>query len=114
MIFTRNEELLRLSSWAIRVFTFSVIPLAFQYEFVDTFTALGIARGALSLSLIRKAVFLVFTLALLYFLGAQATFFAEPVTDLLCAILTSAVFLSNINRLLDERLAMPDDVQLYQ
>ena len=65
-------------------------------------------------SLIRKAVFLVFTLALPYFLGAQATFFAEPVTDLLCAILTSAVFLSNINRLLDERLAMPDDVQLYQ
>ncbi|RHO56947.1 MATE family efflux transporter [Ruminococcaceae bacterium AM07-15] len=114
MIFTRSEELLRLSSWAIRVFTFSVIPLAFQYEFVDTFTALGIARGALSLSLIRKAVFLVFTLALPHFLGAQATFFAEPVTDLLCAILTSAVFLSNINRLLDERLAMPDDVQLYQ
>ncbi len=114
MIFTRNPELLTLSAWAIRVFTFSIIPLAFQYEFVDTLTALGLARGALTLSLIRKALFLLLIVFLPQFAGAQGAFFAEPTADLVCSILTSVVFLTNINKLLDARMAMPDGVQLYQ
>lgn len=114
LIFTRDPQLVELSVWAIRVFTACIIPLAFQYEFVDAFTALGIARGAVTLSLNRKILFLVLTLLLPVFWGAKGAFFAEPAVDLICGVITSIVFLSSINRLLDERLAMPDDIKLYQ
>lgn len=114
LIFTRDPQLVALSVWAIRVFTACIIPLAFQYEFVDAFTALGIARGAVTLSLNRKLLFLALTLVLPMFFGAKGAFFAEPAVDLICGVVTSIVFLSSINRLLDERLAMPDDVKLYQ
>lgn len=114
LIFTRDPQTVELSVWAIRVFTFCIIPLAFQYEFVDAFTALGIARGAISLSLNRKIQFLLLTLGLPLFFGVKGAFFAEPIADFVCGCITSAVFLSNINKLLDERLAMPDGVQLYQ
>lgn len=113
LIFTRDPQLVALSVWGIRVFTACIIPLAFQYEFVDAFTALGIARGAVTLSLNRKILFLVLTLVLPVFFGAKGAFFAEPAVDLVCGVITSIVFLSSINRLLDERLAMPDDIQLY-
>ena len=40
-IFTRDPAQLDLCVWGIRVFTMMIIPLSFQYVFVDGFTALG-------------------------------------------------------------------------
>lgn len=53
-IFTQNPQQTELSVWGIRVFTLGVIPLAMQYEVVDGFTALGIPKLAITLSLTRK------------------------------------------------------------
>ena len=49
-IFTRNEEYVALSAWAIRMSTLGVIPLAVQYTIVDGFTGMGIAKVGVSSS----------------------------------------------------------------
>lgn len=40
-IFTSEPSLVSLSTWGIHVFTLLIIPLSFQYVFVDGFTAWG-------------------------------------------------------------------------
>ena len=74
MLFTQDPAYIDLSVWAIKVFTFGVIPLAFQYAFVDGLTALGIVKISVSLSVFRKVLFLVLTLLFPVFWGASAAY----------------------------------------
>lgn len=112
-IFTQNSEYIALSVWGIQVFTFGIIPLAFQYTFVDGFTALGIARIAISLSLFRKVSFFVLTLVLPFYFGAKSAFFAEPIVDIMGGIVSTSIFLLFINKFLRKREQMPDGQALY-
>ena len=48
-IFTKDPVQLQLCTWGISVFTLMIIPLSFQYVFVDGFTALGRSKTALVL-----------------------------------------------------------------
>lgn len=103
-IFLQDEQLVDRTVRFIRIYTLGVIPLAFQYAFVDGLTALGIARAAVSLSMFRKlAVMLTLTFVLPAVWGAEAVFWAEPAADLAGGILSSAVFLTAINRILKKR-----------
>jgi len=113
MLFTQDPAYVDLSVWAIKVFTFGVIPLAFQYAFVDGLTALGIVKISVSLSVFRKVLFLVLTLLFPVFWGASAAFYAEPVVDIFCGIFSSIIFLSMIGKILRKREQMPDGQSLY-
>ena len=75
-IFTRNEEYVALSAWAIRMSTLGVIPLAVQYTIVDGFTGMGIAKVAITLSLFRKSIY-----------------FAETVSDFAGPVFSIILFL---------------------
>lgn len=78
-VFTRDEALQALSVRFIRVYTLAIIPLSFQYVFVDGLTALGIAPIAITLSLFRKlVVMLSLTFLLPMYFGAEAALYAEP------------------------------------
>ncbi len=112
-IFTQNPEYIQMSVWGIRVFTMGVVVLALQYAFVDGLTALGIARVAITLSLSRKAVFLLLVLFLPPIWGATSAFYAEPIADILCGIVTTVTFTKLIGHILDHRLQMPDGQSLY-
>ena len=112
-LFTQNEQYIQLSVWAIKVFTFGIIPLALQYAFVDGLTALGIVRVSVSLSVFRKIAFLVLTLLIPAYLGATAAFYAEPIVDIFCGLFSTAIFLSLIGRILRKREQMPDGQSLY-
>lgn len=92
-IFTDSKELAELSVWGIGVFTMSVIPLSFQYEFVDALTALGRTKTALALSLFRKSSYVLLTVMLPVFFTAKAVFYAEPIVDLVAACTASVTFL---------------------
>ncbi len=92
-IFTDSSELTELSVWGIRVFTMSVIPLSFQYEFVDALTALGRTKTALALSLFRKGSYVLLTMLLPLLFTAKAVFYAEPVVDFVAACTASVTFL---------------------
>lgn len=112
-IFSSDDRYLKLSVWGIRVMTACIIPMAFQYTFVDGMTALGVAKVAVSLSLFRKLLMIALTLVLPIFWGAGAAFLAEPICDAVAGVTSTTVFLLVFNRLMKKREAMPDGQALY-
>lgn len=102
-IFTRQSALTQLAIWGIRVYTLGVIPLSFQYVLVDGLTALGKTKTALALSLFRKTGYVALTLIFPAVLTAKATFYAEPVMDILSALLSTMIYLLVIGRHLRQR-----------
>ena len=91
-IFTTDPELVQLSIWGIHVFTLLIIPLSFQYVFVDGFTALGLTRVSLVLSLWRKGDYMLFTILLPIFFGAKSAFYAQPLADGIAAVMSTIAF----------------------
>ena len=104
-IFTSEPELTDLCVWGIHVFTLMIIPLSFQYVFVDGFTALGRSRTALFLSMFRKGDYMLFTLVLPAFFGAQSAFYAQPIADGIAAVMSTAAFLLIFQKHLERRAA---------
>lgn len=104
LIFTRNPEYAAMSAKAIRISTLMIVPLAFQYTFVDGFTGMGIAGVALTLSFFRKALFFLVVLILPRWFGAEAVFWTEPVIDLTAAAVSTAFYLTYSGRILKKRL----------
>ncbi len=91
-IFTDNAEYIELSVWGIRAFTMMIIPLSFQYVFVDSLTALGMTSLSLFLSLFRKTTYFAATCLLPLAFTAASAFYAEPIADGIAALLSSAAF----------------------
>ncbi|WP_313133833.1 MATE family efflux transporter [Anaerocolumna sp.] len=92
-IFTRGQAHINLSIWGIKTFTLGIIPLSLQYVFVDGLTALGRTKTALALSIFRKSSYVAFTVLLPTLFTAKHAFYAEPLSDIICACITSTVFL---------------------
>lgn len=91
-IFTDNADYMELSVWGIQVFTMAIIPLSFQYVFVDGLTALGMTKISLSLSLFRKSMYFGCTCLIPLFYTAKMAFYAEPVADMIAAMTSSCAF----------------------
>ena len=89
---------------AIRISTLMVVPLAFQYTFVDGFTGMGIAKAAISLSFFRKALFFVLVVLLPRYFGVEAVFWTEPIIDLTAAAVSTTFFMTCSGRILKKRL----------
>lgn len=105
-LFTQNPEVLERSVRYIKRFVAAIVPfLAVQYPLVDEMTAMGRVRTALCCSLWRKSIFLACLLLLPALFGAEATFFSEPLADIVAAITTTCVFFRFIPRALGEREA---------
>lgn len=105
-LFTSDQAYMQFSVWGIRIFTMMVIPLSFQYVFVDGLTALERTKTALALSVTRKSMYVAGTIILPLFFGAESAFFAEPVSDLVSASISTIVFLFIIDRHLLRREQM--------
>lgn len=102
-IFTKDPLQLELCTWGIGVFTLMIIPLSFQYVFVDGFTALGRSKTALFLSLSRKGNYMLFTILLPIFFGARSAFYAQPIADGIAAVMATVGFLLIFNKHLERR-----------
>ncbi|MBR4578890.1 MAG: MATE family efflux transporter [Oscillospiraceae bacterium] len=83
-IFTNDEDLIAVAVPAVRIFFIGNCFMALQSSAQSVFQGLGMARQALTFSLLRK-VFIVVPLMLIFprFLGAYGVFWSEPVSDLL-------------------------------
>lgn len=106
-IFTKDALQLQLCTWGIGVFTLMIIPLSFQYVFVDGFTALGRSKTALVLSLWRKGNYMLFTIVLPIFFGAKSAFYAQPLADGIGAVMSTIAFLLIFRKHLEKREAQP-------
>ncbi|MFQ9511567.1 MAG: MATE family efflux transporter [Lachnospiraceae bacterium] len=107
-IFTNNTEYINLSVWAIKISTLGIVPLAFQYAFVDGFTAMGLPRYAMPLSLSRKMAYFSLMLILPAFFSAKSVFYAEPIVDIICGTISTITYLFLINKILEKRLVTDD------
>ena len=87
----------------IRIYTLGVIPLGVQYALVDGFTGMGIVKIAISLSFFRKLMYLALVVILPMTLGAANVFYAEAVSDVVPPVVTAAVYLFSIRKILNRR-----------
>lgn len=92
-----NEELVRIGSYAMRIF-FSMFPLVgFQIVASSYFQAVGKPRHALVLSLSRQVLFLIPLLFILpRFFGLEGVYGASPVADVLSSLVTGAFFIAEL------------------
>ncbi|MEG2117056.1 MAG: MATE family efflux transporter, partial [Clostridia bacterium] len=92
-IFTNSATTAAIAIRGIKIYTLGTIFLTTQYACVDTLTALGSAKYAIFLSMLRKVgILLTLTIVLPMLFGVEATFFAEPVADILGGIISIIVF----------------------
>lgn len=102
-IFTQDETYIEMSVRFIRIYTLGVIPLGVQYALVDGFTGMGIVKIAISLSFFRKLMYLALVVILPMTLGAANVFYAEAVSDVVPPVVTAAVYLFSIRKILNRR-----------
>ena len=95
-IFTPDIEMINLSSKYIRIYTFGLLTLAFQYCGTDGLTALAMPKPALFLSLNRNFICCISAIVLPFIFGASSAFFSEPLADILGGLvaltLTTIIF----------------------
>ncbi len=73
-LFTTELSLTDISLWGIKMSVLAIIPLSFQYCFVDGFTAVGRIKTAFSLSMLRKFTYMISTFLLPIFFEAKFAF----------------------------------------
>ena len=102
-IFTSNMELRSYTAWALRIYMAGIFAFGAQIGCQQSFMALGQAKISLLLACLRKIVLLIpLILILPHFLSNQvfAVFLAEPVSDLLAAIVTTSCFMLKFDGIL--------------
>ena len=104
-IFTSDAALVEYTAWAIRVFLVGCFSVGFQISCQQAFMALGQAKTSLIMACLRKLILLIpliFILPLFIENQALAVFLAEPVSDILSAVVTTTVFARFFRKLMKE------------
>ena len=102
-IFSSNKELVQYTSWALRIYMAGIFSIGFQVCCQQSFMALGQAKVSLFLACLRKLVLLIPLIFILpNFIENKvfAVFLAEPVSDVIAALVTTITFLKKFNGIL--------------
>lgn len=105
-LFTTDEVIVHYALNALHIITLFIIPLGYQYAAVDGMTALGQVKISLPLSFFRKTVYFIALFFLPYFFGAEMTFGAESLSDIIAPIVTYIVVKRSIDPILQWRMNM--------
>lgn len=102
-MFTNDAALISLVHEKMPLFMFGMLIFGLQMGVQPTFISLGQAKVSLFIALLRK-VFLLVPLALIFphFLGVDGIYIAEPVSDILSAVVATGLFAYQIKRILNE------------
>lgn len=103
-IFTSDTELVRYTTWAMRIFLCGAFSIGFQISCQQAFLALGEAKISLLLACLRKLILLIpliFILPCLLPDKVFAVFLAEPVSDILAAAATTVTFFVQFRKILN-------------
>ena len=107
-IFTSDTALVDYTAWAIRIFLAGAFSVGFQMSCQQAFLALGQAKYSLFMACLRKLILLIpliFILPNFFADKAFAVFLAEPVSDVLAAVVTTVTFFTFFRKLLKESKA---------
>lgn len=104
-MFTSDAALTETTVWAMRIFLAGVFAFGFQGSFQNSFLALGQAKVSLLMALLRKIVLLIpliFIMPVFFENKLFGVFIAEPIADIIAAIVTTIAFLTwarkNLNK----------------
>jgi len=102
-IFNNDPALVEHTVWAMRIYMAGIFSLGFQLACQQTFMALGQAKSSLLLACLRKLILLIpliFILPLFFENRVFAVFLAEPVSDIVAAVVTVTVFFAQFDKIL--------------
>lgn len=105
-IFSDNKEIAEVTSKSISIFMYGIIPLAFQYCFVDCLTALAKPKAAAFCSLFRKCLIISTTFIFPIFMGAIGCFWAEMISDCVSSLVTTIFFLVAFPKIMHRKLVL--------
>lgn len=94
-IFTNDPKLTEYAAWALRIYMAGMCGFGAQIACQQSFMALGQAKVSLFLACLRKVILLIpmiFILPAFFQNKVFGVFFAEPVSDLLAATVTTIMF----------------------
>ena len=102
-LFTNETALADYAAWAIRIYMAGIFAFSFQICCQQSFMALGQAKISLLLACLRKIILLIPLIFILpHFFADQvfAVFLAEPISDILAALVTTTAFFSRFSKIL--------------
>ena len=103
-IFNNNPDLVGYTAWAMRIYMAGIFSLGFQIACQQSFMALGQAKISLLMACLRKIVLLIpliFVLPGFFQDKVFGVFLAEPVSDIIAALVTTTMFLTRFKKILD-------------
>lgn len=103
-IFTPDADLIAYTSWTMRVYMAGVFLVGCQIACQQSFMALGQAKVSLLMACLRKLILLIPLIFLLpHLLENQvfAVFLAEPIADIIAALVTGTTFFLRLDGILD-------------
>ena len=103
-IFTSDGALIQYTTWAMRIYMAGIFAMGFQMACQQSFMALGQAKVSLLLACLRKIILLIPLIFILpMFLSDKVfgVFLAEPISDILAAVVTVITFLSRFDKILN-------------
>ena len=103
-IFNNNPALVEYTSWAMRIYMAGIFSMGFQLACQQSFMALGQAKISLLMACLRKIVLLIpliFILPLFFDNKVFGVFLAEPVSDIVAALVTTVMFFTQFKKILE-------------
>ena len=109
-IFTTDAALMEYSQWAMRIYMAGIFSFGFQNSCQQSFMALSQAKVSLVMACLRKLILLIpliFILPQFFDAGAKTfgVFLAEPVSDILAAVITTTLFFTRLPKILKKGAA---------
>ena len=104
-IFTTDAALAEYASSAIRIYMAGIFSVGFQLACQQSFMALGQAAISLVMAFLRKLILLIpliFILPNLFANKVFGVFVAEPVSDIIAAAVTTIVFFTQFNKIMEK------------
>lgn len=102
-MFTESEELMKLTSKMMPIFTLGMCIFGIQQSIQGTFLAMGQAKFSIFIALLRKVILLVpLAIILPRFLGVKGIYYAEPMADITSVVVASITFALNFKSILKQ------------
>ena len=103
-IFNNDPALVEYTAWAMRIYMAGVFSLGFQLVCQQSFVALGEAKISLFMACLRKIILLIpliFILPMFLENKVFGVFLAEPVSDIIAALVTTIMFFTQFKKILE-------------
>jgi len=110
-IFSSDVSLVDYTVWAMRIYMAGIFSTGVQISCQQTFMALGQAKISLLMACLRKLVLLIPLIFILpHIITDQVfgVFLAEPVSDILAALVTGIMLFSRLDRILDHPVTVTE------